>query len=79
MLCNMYKIGKLDSLILHISKDICVVVCVILSDDGDGCYIWVEDAERGTLELIYIVIVDSRGCNLNDVISRTVVAEIIYL
>ena len=39
----------------------------------------IEDAKKITLELIYIVIVNSRDCNLEDMISRSVVAKIVYL
>ena len=38
---------------------------------------WIKNAERDTLELIYIMIIDSRDCDLEDMISRSVVAEII--
>ena len=31
----------------------------------------------GTLELIHIMIIDSRGCDLEDVINRLVVTKIV--
>ena len=49
--------------------------CYIEFDYEDG-YVWIEDAESGTLEFIYIRIVDSRDCDLNDVISKSIVVKI---
>jgi len=37
--------------------------------ENDYC-VWIEITEKGTLELIYIMIDNSRYCDLDDVISR---------
>ena len=44
---------------------------------GNSYCVGIENVERGPLEFIYIMIVNSRDCDLVDVISRPVVAEII--
>jgi len=67
----------LDSLIfVYVWRHIRGCSCYIEFDDRDG-YVWIEDAERGTLDLIYFVIIDSGNYDLEDVISRSVVAEIV--
>jgi len=50
--------------------------CSFEFDLENGYYVWIENVKRGTLELIYIMIVDSRDCDFEDVISRLVVDEI---
>jgi len=52
-----------------------VVVDVILSWCWRWYLCWI--AERSTIKLIYIMIIDSRDCDLEDVISRPVVTEIV--
>jgi len=44
---------------------------------GNSYCIWIENIEMSTFELIHIMIIDSRDCDLEDVISRPIVSEII--
>ena len=55
----------------------CGCRCYIEYDDGDDCFVWIEDTERGTFNLIYIMIVDSQDYDLEYLISRPVVVEIV--
>ena len=52
-------------------------MCYFEFDIENGNCIWIEDTEKGILELIQSMIVDSGDCDIEHVISRTVVAEII--
>jgi len=44
--------------------------CYIEFDDGDIYCVWIEDIERGTLKILYIVIIDSQDSDLKNMISR---------
>ena len=55
----------------------CDCRCYIGCDDGDGYCVGLRNTERSTLDLLNVMIVDSRDCDLKDVTSRSVVTEII--
>ena len=55
----------------------CGCICYIECADVDDSCVWIEDTERGYIELIYIIIADSGDCDLEDVIGRLIVAKII--
>ena len=52
-------------------------ICFSKFNDEDDYCVWIENVERCTLELIYIMIVDSQHCDFENVISMPVVAAII--
>jgi len=43
----------------------------------NGYCVWIENVETDTLELIYIIIRNSRDCDIENVISRPVMIEIV--
>ena len=47
-----------------------------LGIENSNC-VWIEDAESGILEFIYIMIIDSGDCKIEYMISRSVVVEIV--
>ena len=73
MLCNSYYIIELDSLIFCICMEIYVWVC----DARDSYCIWIENTKRSTFEFIYIMIIDSRECDIKNMKSMPVVTEIV--
>ena len=80
MLYNMSKTVKLDTLILtYVWIYMRGCKYYIEFDDGDNFCVWIEDAERDTLEFIYIMFVDKRDFDLEYVISRPVMFEIVQL
>ena len=52
-------------------------ICYFEFDDEYDYCVRVEDAEKVTLELIYIVIVDNWDCVIEYVISKPIVTEIV--
>jgi len=55
----------------------CGYRCYFKFDIRNDYCVEIENAERGTLEFIYIMIVDSRECDFENVISRPAMTEII--
>ena len=51
--------------------------CYFEFDTENSYCVWIENVERNILEFIYIMIIDSRNYDLDDVVSRPIVVEII--